>query len=158
MHAQTKKNRVVSKHGRVNTVTRAEETGEQHRFLKDLFSSAIEMSWSWTLLSFCASFYVSWTGFAVVWYLLALRYTTNPERKQIFQIFVLSHGDLNQAKDDDHVNCVDNVESFTSSFLFSLETQHTIGYGGRATSEQCPAAVILMSIQSIVGVIIDVSG
>ena len=70
---------------------------------------------------------------------------------------MLSHGDLNQAKDDDHVNCVDNVESFTSSFLFSLETQHTIGYGGRATSEQCPAAVILMSIQSIVGVIIDVS-
>ena len=29
-------------------------------------------------------------------------------------------------------------------------------YGGRATSDQCPAAVILMSVQSIVGVIIEV--
>ena len=57
----------------------------------------------------------------------------------------------------EHVDCVDNVNSFTSSFLFSLETQHTIGYGGRATSEQCPPAVVLMSVQSIVGVIIDVS-
>ena len=29
-------------------------------------------------------------------------------------------------------------------------------YGGRATSDQCPAAVIVMSVQSIVGVILDV--
>ena len=29
-------------------------------------------------------------------------------------------------------------------------------YGGRATSDQCPAAVILMTVQSIVGVIIEV--
>ena len=29
-------------------------------------------------------------------------------------------------------------------------------FGGRATSDQCPAGVILMSIQSIMGVIIEV--
>ena len=110
MHAQTKKNRVVSKHGRLNIVTRPEETGEQHRLLKDFFTSAIELSWSWTLVSFFASFYMSWTSFAIVWYVLAL-----------------VHGDLELDKDDDHVNCVDNMNSFTEAFLFSLETQHTIG-------------------------------
>ena len=110
MHAQTKKNRVVSKHGRLNIVTRPEETGEQHRLLKDFFTSAIELSWSWTLVSFFASFYISWTSFAIVWYVLAL-----------------VHGDLDQDKGDAHVNCVDNVDSFTGAFLFSLETQHTIG-------------------------------
>ena len=57
----------------VDPPLRADESGEQHRFLKDFFTSAIELPWSWTLLSFCASFYVSWTVFAVVWYLLALR-------------------------------------------------------------------------------------
>ena len=30
-------------------------------------------------------------------------------------------------KDENHVVCVDNIKDFTSCFLFSLETQHTIG-------------------------------
>ena len=38
-------------------------------------------------------------------------------------------GDLHPAdqRAEDHVVCVENVEDFTTSFLFSLETQHTIG-------------------------------
>jgi len=55
---------------------------------------------------------------------------------------------------DDHVVCVDAVVDFTSAFLFSVETQHTIGYGGRMTSTQCPVAILVMSIQSIIGVFI----
>ena len=31
--------------------------------------------------------------------------------------------------------CVYNIHSFTSCFLFSIETQHTIGYGVRTTTE-----------------------
>ena len=100
----------LAQHGRVNTVSQAEAAEEKHRFLKDFFSSAIELSWSWIILSFSASFYVSWTMFAVVWYLLAF-----------------AHGDLDLVKSEDHLDCVDNVNTFTSSFLFSLETQTTIG-------------------------------
>ena len=54
--------------------------------------------------------------------------------------------------------CVDNIkpdDAFTSCFLYSLETQHTIGYGGRATTEQCSMAIIVMSLQSILGVVIQ---
>ena len=94
----------------MNTVSQAEAAEEKHRFLKDFFSSAIELSWSWIILSFSASFYVSWTMFAVVWYVLAF-----------------AHGDLDLVKSEDHLDCVDNVNTFTSSFLFSLETQTTIG-------------------------------
>ena len=36
-----------------------------------------------------------------------------------------------------------------------METQHTIGYGGRATNEQCEFAIFIMSMQSIIGVIIN---
>ena len=40
-------------------------------------------------------------------------------------------GDLTEesggSNDTEHVNCVDNIKDFTSCFLFSLETQHTIG-------------------------------
>lgn len=86
MHAQTKKGRVVSKHGRINTFRRKEEVRHDkhrsseetrfetifalsYRYLKDFFTSMIELSWSWTLFSFAASFFISWLGFAVAWYL-----------------------------------------------------------------------------------------
>lgn len=138
IHAQTKKNRVVSKHGRINTARKDEKFTEGHRFLKDFFTSMIDLTWGWTFFSFAASFFISWLLFAVVWY-----------------IVVLVHGDLDEDRPEDHVVCVDKINDFTSCFLFSLETQHTIGYGGRATTEQCPVAIIVMSLQSIVGVVIQ---
>jgi len=138
MHAQTKKNRVVSKHGKINTFTKPDEAHEKHRLLKDFFTSMIDLSWSWTLFIFAASFYISWLLFAVVWYLV-----------------VLQHGDLNEHKPENHTVCVENIVDFTSCFLYSLETQHTIGYGGRAVTEECPMAIIVMSFQSIVGVVIQ---
>ena len=81
-----------------------------HRFLKDFFTSMIDLPWSWTLLSFATSFIISWVVFAGIWYLV-----------------VLTHGDLGLELGDDHVACVENIQDFTSCFLFSLETQHTIG-------------------------------
>lgn len=62
------------------------------------------------------SLFFSWLFFAVVWYLTALQ-----------------HGDFDpdNINDEDFVPCVDAIKDFTSCFLFSVETQHTIGYGGR---------------------------
>lgn len=51
--------------------------------------------------------------------------------------------------------CVSNVDSFTAAFLFSVETQTTIGYGYRYVTEECPIAVFMVVFQSIVGCIID---
>lgn len=51
--------------------------------------------------------------------------------------------------------CVSNIQGFTSCFLFSVETQHTIGYGGRTTTEECPEAIFVMCVQSISGVMIQ---
>jgi len=65
----------------------------------------------------------------------------------------LVHGDFDA--DTEEQKCVSNIVDFTTSFLFSVETQHTIGYGGRATNEQCEFAIFIMSIQSIIGVIIN---
>jgi len=138
IHAHSKRNRVVSKHGRLNTYRRAEENQESHRFLKDFFTSMIDLPWSWTLLSFATSFIISWVVFAGIWYLV-----------------VLTHGDLSLELGDDHVACVENIQDFTSCFLFSLETQHTIGYGTRAPTTECPQAIVVMSLQSIVGVVIQ---
>jgi potassium inwardly-rectifying channel subfamily J len=45
---------------------------------------------------------------------------------------------------------------FASVFLFSVETQHTIGYGSRQTTERCIEAIFMQSLQSVVGVMIQV--
>lgn len=57
--------------------------------------------------------------------------------------------------DSNWVPCVFNIYSFTSCFLFSIETQHTIGYGVRTTTEECPEAIFIMCFQSIYGVMVQ---
>ena len=146
MHNLTKRNRLVSKHGRINAYTR--DDGQQnHRFLKDFFTSTIDMSWSVIFLGFAASFFLSWLIFAVIWYLVA--FVHGDLTDEVLRDLALEKPELN------HTVCVDNIKDFTSCFLFSLETQHTIGYGGRATTEQCSMAIIVMSLQSILGVVIQ---
>lgn len=56
---------------------------------------------------------------------------------------------------DEWTPCVTGIRSFMSIFLYSVETQHTIGYGGRLPTEECPLAVIVLCIQSITGVMIQ---
>ena len=34
---------------------------------------------------------------------------------------------------------------------FLKETQHTIGYGSRQTTNECTVAIIVMSLQSVIG-------
>lgn len=82
-------------------------------------------------------------------------------------------GDLRGNIPDTEV-CVIGINSFTSAFLYSIETQvnchHisdydnndfmyvfqvTIGYGTRAITDHCPEAIVLLLIQSILGSIVD---
>jgi len=73
----------------------------------------------------------------------------------VWFLIIWTNGDLEPELEPGHVMCVDNVKSFTSCFLYSVETQHTIGYGGRAINEECSAGIVLMCLQSICGIIID---
>lgn len=132
----TKRNRLVSKHGKINTSRRVED--QEETFVEEFFISLIDLRWSVTFIGFAASFFFSWLGFAVLWYLVAN-----------------IHGDLEENLPSSHTKCVTAIKDFTSCFLFSIETQHTIGYGGRSTTEQCSIAIILMSLQSILGVAIQ---
>ena len=118
------KNRICTKKGALNIFSET-EVHQTHKFLGDIFVSIIELNWGWINLIFAASFFLSWVGFALIWYLL-------------FWI----HGDfdpeLNQS--GNFTPCVSDLKHyapFTSSYLFSLETQHTIGYGfkGESVSE-----------------------
>lgn len=65
------------------------------------------------------------------------------------------HGDLKANDDPGFTPCMNNVNSFTTAFLFSLETQHTIGYGSRNPTSECSEAVFVVYVQFIIGVAIQ---
>ncbi|XP_037949894.1 G protein-activated inward rectifier potassium channel 3-like isoform X2 [Teleopsis dalmanni] len=132
--------RAVFKNGDCN-VLQKNLTRRRLRFLQDMYTTLVDSQWRWTLLVFALSFILSWLIFAVLWWLI-----------------MYTHGDLEEMHLPDNQEesgwqpCVSAIEGFTSCFLFSIETQHTIGYGVRTTSPECPEAIFMMCFQSIYGV------
>ena len=121
------KKRLVSKDGDIMFEVR--NVSERWRFLVDLFTSLIVLKWRWVLLIFCASYVLSWLVFGCLWALLVVAYGPG--------------------------YCVDQVDDFTSAFYFSVETQQTIGYGGRQITTKCVVAGLLLQLQSLFGNLIE---
>ncbi|CAL8274791.1 unnamed protein product [Lota lota] len=117
---------VVFKKGRVNWSP----------FLLDIYTTLVEAHWRVMLLLFSLSYILSWLLFALLYWLLAY-----------------AHGDLGAPPR--RAPCVDNVRGFTSAFLFSVETQATIGYGFRGVTESCTAAVVAVTVQDLLSCVID---
>ncbi|XP_076292913.1 uncharacterized protein LOC143215057 isoform X4 [Lasioglossum baleicum] len=135
--------RAVLKNGDCN-VLQSRISRRSLRFLQDIFTTLVDTQWRWTLLCFSLSFILSWLGFAVIWWLIAFTHGDFDERHlPPFQL------------ENNWTPCIYNIFSFTSCILFSIETQHTIGYGSRSTSEECPEAIFVMCLQSIAGVMIQ---
>ncbi|XP_014361476.2 G protein-activated inward rectifier potassium channel 3 isoform X2 [Papilio machaon] len=138
--ARRVRKRVIFKHGDCNVV-QWNVAKRRRRYLQDIFTTLVDAQWRWTLLVFALSFILSWLLFALIWWLI-----------------IFTHGDLNPPPPNstsEFIPCLNNVNSFTGCFLFSVETQHTIGYGSRTTNEECPEAIFVMCLQSIVGVFIQ---
>lgn len=55
-----------------------------------------------------------------------------------------------------HIPCVMEMQTLTGAFLFSLETQTTIGYGFRCITEECPAAIVLLIIQLVITMLMEI--
>uniref|UniRef100_A0A3Q1ER46 ATP-sensitive inward rectifier potassium channel 14 n=1 Tax=Acanthochromis polyacanthus TaxID=80966 RepID=A0A3Q1ER46_9TELE len=126
--------RFVGKDGRCNvTFVNMSERGQ--RYLSDLFTTCVDIRWRWMLVIFTLSFLLSWLLFGFAFWLIAS-----------------AHGDLSAAVEEP---CFLQVNSFMAAFLFSLETQTSIGYGFRSVTEECPLAVVAVVLQCIVGCIID---
>uniref|UniRef100_A0A667XG14 ATP-sensitive inward rectifier potassium channel 14 n=1 Tax=Myripristis murdjan TaxID=586833 RepID=A0A667XG14_9TELE len=124
--------RFVGKDGRCNvTFVNMSERGQ--RYLSDLFTTCVDIRWRWMLVIFTLSFLLSWLLFGFAFWLIAS-----------------AHGDLSI-----RLPCFLQVNSFMAAFLFSLETQTSIGYGFRSVTEECPLAVLAVVLQCIVGCIID---
>ncbi|XP_063075052.1 ATP-sensitive inward rectifier potassium channel 12-like [Engraulis encrasicolus] len=133
-HHHDTRNRFVKKNGQCNVVFTNMEDKPQ-RYLADLFTTCVDVRWRCLLLIFTASSLLSWLLFGLVFWCLAL-----------------AHGDTNPSREKP---CILHVHSFVGAFLFSMETQTTIGYGYRCVTEECPAAVAVVVAQCILGCVLD---
>ena len=120
--------RVVQKNGLTN-VSYKNISKKRRRYFNDLYTTLLDSSWNYCVLLFAASFFGSWMFFAIIYYMIAYL-----------------HGDLQQ-NNSDWIPCILEIDGFSAAFLFSLETQHTIGYGGRQTTTKCSDAIIIVSLQ-----------
>lgn len=79
----------------------------------------------------------------------------------IWYVIALSHGDLDfdprtgERLSDGPRPCVEQARTLAGFLLFSIETQMGIGFGNKYPTEECPEAVLIVVLQSIVGVAIE---
>ncbi|XP_039225707.1 ATP-sensitive inward rectifier potassium channel 15 [Crotalus tigris] len=139
--AKMKRNkpRVMSKSGHSN-IRIDKVDGIYLLYLQDLWTTVIDMKWRYKLTLFAATFIMTWFLFGVIYYAIAFL-----------------HGDLEESRySQKHVPCVMNVDSLTGAFLFSLESQTTIGYGFRVITEECPHAIFLLVAQLVLTTLIEI--
>ena len=127
-------------------IAQSKVENRRRRYLTDFFNTMLDLKWRYVLLIFTASFFLSWLAFAVFWWII-MYYRGDFEPDHL----------PNKQEENGYQPCVLAIYNFASVFLFSVETQHTIGYGSRQTTERCPEAIFMQSLQSVVGVMIQVS-
>uniref|UniRef100_A0A3Q3WI17 Potassium inwardly rectifying channel subfamily J member 16 n=1 Tax=Mola mola TaxID=94237 RepID=A0A3Q3WI17_MOLML len=109
--------------------------GHWSPYLMDIFTTLVEIRWRVMFLVFSLSYILSWLFFGLCYWLIAY-----------------VNRDIHNA--DDKL-CVANVRGFTGAFLFSMETQATIGYGFRFMHENCMVAIVLVTVQDVFSCLLD---
>ncbi|XP_071961336.1 G protein-activated inward rectifier potassium channel 3-like [Antedon mediterranea] len=132
--------RLVEKNGDCNIIHRNVKSRKMD-MATDIFTTFVEMRWRWLLFLFTIGYLIGWVGFAGIWYGMAWQ-----------------NGDigyLSWENSDDYEPCVNNMDSFGTAFLFSLETQTTIGYGLRVVTPHCWMGFLMVIIQSVFSCLVD---
>ena len=127
--------RLVEKNGSCNVIPRS---SKRHRFLSDFYTTLSDLKWRYCLLISIAANISTWTLFAMIYY-----------------VIISIHQDVSNHDNPEWDACILNVNGFITCFLFSIETQHTIGYGFRAIKDNCPSAIVVWNMQSYVAIMIS---
>ncbi|XP_045214210.2 ATP-sensitive inward rectifier potassium channel 1-like isoform X2 [Mercenaria mercenaria] len=130
--------RIINREGKVKIVLDQLSFGKRRRYWRNPLPSLLSLQWRWIMVIFAFGFILTWLLFAIVYYMIAKL-----------------HGDFEPNDNPDFDPCMNSVNSFTAAFLFSLETQHTIGYGSRNPTSECSEAVVTVYVQFIIGVAVQ---
>jgi hypothetical protein len=144
--------RFVDKNGHINI----EYSSIGH--VKNMHSNVIlfimQAEW-WLVLTFVLfGFLFSWFFFAFLYFLVSIEhgdFVFNEEEQMDNQTnYTRPIFKAEQEK------CVQDVHNFLSALLFSIETQHTIGYGSRYITTECIGGILVLTLQSSLGYLLQV--
>ncbi|CAD6187170.1 unnamed protein product [Caenorhabditis auriculariae] len=134
---KTKKSRLVAKNGICN-VYNTNVPKKDRQYLRDIFTTLIDVKWRYMLLLFRLGFRFELERFfGTAYYLIAL-----------------VHGDLSEGLRN-YTECIVNIDSYYSSFLFAVETHHTIGYGHRYITTECLSAGLVVCVQAVCALLLQ---
>ncbi|KAI0990449.1 hypothetical protein GJ496_007921 [Pomphorhynchus laevis] len=122
--------RLLCKNGHVNAKYN-NCTAEQTR--SNFFLQTSISSWAYLALVYATTFLFSWLVFALMYYAIG------GVHNFVNSSSLTSNEDV----------CIENIYDFLSILLFSIETQHTIGYGHRRPTTKCLTTILILIIQSI---------
>ncbi|CAF0831364.1 unnamed protein product [Adineta steineri] len=146
--------RFVDKNGHINT----NYSSLEH--IKNMHSNIIlfimKSEWWIVLTLVLFGFVISWFFFAFLYFLVSIEhgdFVLNEEQQALLD---------NQTNTTRHYSkterekCVQDVHNFLSALLFSIETQHTIGYGSRYITTECMGGILVLTLQSSLGYLLQV--
>ncbi|KAJ7996961.1 hypothetical protein DPEC_G00223960 [Dallia pectoralis] len=134
--AASQRQRYVTKDGKCRVNLGPIE--DKARYLSDIFTTLVDLKYRWFLCVFTMCYIITWVIFA-----------------EIYFVDAWLRDDVAHVHDPDWRPCFENVDSFLSALLLSVESQRTIGYGSRLVTANCMEGVVLLMAQSIIGSIID---
>lgn len=129
--------RIIFKNGECNISLTHIDRRSRH-YLADFFTTLIDLKWRINLVIFVTTFASSWIFFGFIWWCISYL-----------------HNDFENYGKQGWKSCVNEVYDFPSAFLFSIETQQTIGYGYRNVTPHCPAAIVTLMIQTCFGIVVQ---
>ena len=138
--------RIISKGGKLNIQQRKTGTIRSVLHRLNCFNTVNLLEWSfWYFHGFFLALYVgSMTLFALLYY------SVIHNRNARLHLIDPHHDPVNLKP------CLINVETIADCFLFSVDTQTTIGPGVRVPADHCPEILLLVTIQSLWGVVLNV--
>ena len=95
-------------------------------FAKDALTTIMNATWWQMSVLVSLSYILSWLIFGCLWY---------AENRR------------------SHYNCLANITDFSSAFLFSVETQLALGFGGKHVFSSCIIGSALLVIQTLYGTV-----
>lgn len=147
--------RFVDKNGDINVIY------PSFKRVKHLHSNLVlyimQADWCLVLTFVLLSFIISWFYFALLYFLISIEhgdFTLNEEEH-----ISLDKQQINSTRSYlkiEREKCVQDVHNFLSALLFSIETQHTIGYGSRYITTECMGGILVLTLQSSLGYLLQV--
>lgn len=132
------RSRLITKEGHCNIEYGKMKYRAFFAYILDIWSTCVEMPWYSLTFLYTASFIFSWVIFTFIWYWVGF-----------------ANGDLwFQYPSANHSACVLNVYDLTTAYLFSVETELTIGFGFRLITPLCPSAITAFMFQVVIGMLI----